>query len=170
MLVPGAVAGILTIAFALGGLRPALTVQGRGEPVGAWLVAASLMGLDNVSDLFFRLPCMAVESGCTVSVATASFQGKVHYAFGIGTALVTAVAPFVLARRMQLLDQWQDLGPGAIGVGVSLVALLVSAIALDGRYGAGYVQRSMAGIVSAGIVVLALRVRSVGRCARDEST
>jgi len=89
MLVPQFLAGVLTIVFATCGLRPALMIDGLGEPVGAWLVAASLMGLDNVSDLFFRLPCMAEETGCTVAVATIPWQGKAHYAFGIGTALVT---------------------------------------------------------------------------------
>lgn len=99
MLVPEASAGVLTIAFALWGLRPALRVHGLGEPIGPWLLAASLMGLDNLSDLFFRLPCMAAEAGCTISVATATLSGKVHYAFGITTALLTVATPFALARR-----------------------------------------------------------------------
>jgi hypothetical protein len=29
--------------------------------LGAWLLAASLMGLDNLSDVFFRLDCRAVD-------------------------------------------------------------------------------------------------------------
>jgi hypothetical membrane protein len=42
MLVPQATAGVFIIAFALLGLRPALRVPGRGDPIGAWLVALSL--------------------------------------------------------------------------------------------------------------------------------
>lgn len=164
MLVPEALAGVLTIGFALAGLRPALLIQGRGEPVGAWLVAASLMGLDNVSDLFFRLPCMAVEPGCTIGVATAHWPGKVHYAFGISTALVTAVAPFFLASRMRLLPYWRHLARGAIGFGGVLVVLLVAYIAMDGRNGPqGYLQRGMALLIGVGIIVLARRLISVAR-------
>lgn len=162
MLVPEATAGLLTIVFALFGLRPALAIQGSGEPLGAWLVAASLMGLDNVADLFFRLPCMAADEGCSVAAATASFAGKAHYAFGIGTALITVVAPFVLAHRMKRLRPWRDLARGATGFGVLLVVLLAVLIVSHERFGAGYVQRVMALLVGLGIVILARRLRAVG--------
>ena len=163
MLVPEAFAGVLTIVFALAGLRPAMMLPGRGEPIGAWMVALSLMGLDNLSDMFFRLPCMAAEPGCSVAVATASWQGALHYAFGIGTALVTVAAPFVLASRMRVLAGWRDLAKGAIGFGVVLAVLLLSYVALDRRYGQGFVQRGMALVVAAGVLVLARRLRSLGR-------
>lgn len=166
MLVPEAAAGLLTIAFALGGLRPAMMVSGRGQPLGAWMVALSLMGLDNVSDLFFRLPCSSAEPGCTLAVATASWQGALHYAFGIGTALVTVATPFVLARRMKIMDEWRDLAGGANGFGAVLVMMLILYIGLDGRYGQGYVQRGMALTVAAGIVILAGRLRRISAGAR----
>jgi len=163
MLVPEASAGVLTIAFALRGLRPAMMSPGRREPIGAWMVAFSLMGLDNLSDLFFRLPCMAVEPGCSVAVATATWQGALHYAFGVGTALVTVVAPFVLASRMRTLPGWRDLARGAIGFGVLLVVLLISYLALEQRYGQGFVQRAMALVVGAGVLILARRLRALGK-------
>jgi hypothetical protein len=42
MLTAQGLAGVLTIAFALFALRPALAVPGRGTALGAWLLAASL--------------------------------------------------------------------------------------------------------------------------------
>src|SRR5262245_10850259 len=44
--------GLMTIAFAIGALRPALAVAGKGEPYSAWLVALSLPALDNFTDMF----------------------------------------------------------------------------------------------------------------------
>jgi hypothetical protein len=52
MLTAQGIAGTLIILFALFALRPALAVPGRGPALGAWLLAASLIGLDNLSDAF----------------------------------------------------------------------------------------------------------------------
>jgi hypothetical protein len=71
MLTAQGIAGALTIAFALLALQPALAVPGRRAALGAWLLAASLMGLDNLSDAFFRLDCRAADPGCTAAAADA---------------------------------------------------------------------------------------------------
>lgn len=162
MIVPELIAGVLTIAFAIGGLRPALGAPGRGEPLGAWLVALSLMGLDNVTDFFFRLPCMAAEPGCTLAVATATLSGKLHLTFGVGTALATGVAPFALAHRMRIVPAWRDFARGTLAFGVLLAALLAAYGVLNGQPGKGYVQRGMALVVGVGIVILAHRLKQVG--------
>ena len=53
MLTTSGIAGLATILFALLALRPALAVVALGSAIGAWLLALSLMGLDNLSDVFF---------------------------------------------------------------------------------------------------------------------
>jgi Protein of unknown function (DUF998) len=163
MLLPQGVAGALTVAFALGALRPALRVPGHREPLGAWCVALSLMGVDNLTDPFFRLPCRAADAGCTPAVAFASLSGTVHVGIGIGAALFTAAAPFALARRMRLSAQWRDLAREAYAFGVLFIALLVVYGALDGAFGQGYVQRVMTFLIAVGIMVLARRVEAIAR-------
>ncbi len=163
LLVPQGIAGILTILFALLALRPALHVPGRREPLGAWLVALSLAGLHHVSDVFFRLDCMAATPGCDPSVATASWGGTVHVAIEIGTVLLTLAAPLALAGRMRLAPGWQDLEFGARTLGVVLTVLVVLYIGLDGLWGQGYVRRAIAPLVAGGVVVLAHRVAERAR-------
>jgi uncharacterized protein DUF998 len=66
---------ILFALFALFALRPALAVPGRGTALGALLLAASLIGLDNLSDAFFRLDCRAADPGCTTAAAASLWPG-----------------------------------------------------------------------------------------------
>jgi hypothetical protein len=109
MLTAQGIAGTLTILFALFALRPALAVPGRGQALGAWLLAASLMGLDNLSDVFFRLDCRAADQGCTAATAFSSWHGRVHLAVGLLSGIAMIAAPFVLAARMRRADGWHDL-------------------------------------------------------------
>jgi hypothetical protein len=82
MLTAQAIAGTLVILFALFALLPALAVPGRGPALGPWLLAASLIGLDNLSDVVFRLDCRAADPGCTAAAAAGSWHGRVHLAVG----------------------------------------------------------------------------------------
>src|SRR3954465_10551281 len=50
-----AVCGVTTAAFALGALRPALAAAGRRAVIASWLIALSVLVVDNISDVFFRL-------------------------------------------------------------------------------------------------------------------
>src|SRR6185295_1007568 len=102
MLAIEGVSGVLTMAFAVGALRPALGIAG-------WLVAVSLPALDNLGDVFFRLDCRAADAGCSASQATASWHGKMHIAVFLIAAIPTLIAPFVLSRRMAAVDGWRDL-------------------------------------------------------------
>jgi uncharacterized protein DUF998 len=160
-LVPQGITGVLTIAFALGALRPALSVAGHREPISTWLTAFSLMGLDNLTDPLFRLDCRAADSGCTAGMAATSWPGTIHVVVGIVAALATVVAPFALARRMRLLNTWRDLAPGAIAFGVTFLILTVLYAVLNGRNGSGYAQRASCLLVSAGVVILARRVMAL---------
>lgn len=163
-LLPQGIAGVLTIAFALCALEPALRTTGHRAPISAWLVALSLMGLDNVSDVFFRLDCRAADAGCTPAVATASWPGTIHIVVGSFAGLATFAAPFALARRMRLIPEWRDLVVGALVFGV-LFALLTPAyiaLALNTGYG-GYAQRACTVLISAGIILLARRVLTLAR-------
>ncbi len=161
MLSGQALAGGATIAFALGALGPALALPGRGTTLGAWLVAGSLMGLDNVSDVFFRLDCMAGDPGCTQSVATASPAGTIHLVAGGLTALLTVAAPFVLLPRLRRLRAWSDLTGPSFAAGVALFVLLAAYLGLEGRFGQGIVQRLMAVVLALWIGSLAWRVHEL---------
>ena len=161
MLTAQGIAGTLIIAFALFALRPALAVPGRGTALGAWLLAASLIGLDNLSDVLFRLDCRAADPGCTMAAAASSWHGRVHLAVGLLSGIAMIAAPFVLAARMRQADGWRDLARPTILAGSLLVAVLAAYVALEGRTGGGYLQRAAIVLVSVGVVTLALRVRSL---------
>jgi len=152
------VAGAVTIAFALLALRPSLRSVGGREPLGAWLVAISLPGLDTMSDAFFRLDCRAADAGCTAAEATASWHGKAHLACFVIAALATVAAPFVLSRGMRKVDGWQDLAmPARIFGMLTIVALAVTGATI-GTAAQGWTQRGAAVLVPLGIVALAWRV------------
>jgi hypothetical protein len=153
------IAGLTTIAFAIWALRPALTVSRHGSPIGAWLVALSLPGLDNLGDVFFRLDCRAADAGCTASQATASWHGTAHIVVASIAAVATIIAPFALAHRMRLVDGWRDLARPARIFGVITVAGVLVYVALESTSVGGLAQRALAIWVPAGIVVLAVRVR-----------
>jgi hypothetical protein len=159
MLTAQGIAGTLTILFALFALRPALAVPGRRPALGAWLMAASLMGLDNLSDVFFRLDCRAADQGCTAAAAASSWHGRVHLAAGLLSGIATIALPFALAARMRHADGWRDLARPTILAGSLLVAVLAAYVAFEGKTGGGYLQRAAIVIFSAGVVTLALRVR-----------
>ena len=166
MLLGNGVAGVLTIGFALFALRPALAVPGRRSALGAWLLAASLMGLDNLSDVFFRLDCRVADPGC---VPAGSWHGTVHMVVGALCAVVTLALPFVLAWRMRRLDGWRDLARPSVVFGVVFAVVLFSYAALEGRTGGGYLQRAAILLLSGGVVALALRVRSLARVRGDDA-
>lgn len=163
MLVPQGLAGALTIAFALAALAPAMRRPGERGPLGAWLVALSLLGLDNLSDAFFRLDCRGGDAGCTAAAATASWHGTLHLHVAMVTGLVTVAAPFALGRRMRRLPEWADMAAGAFVLG-AVLALAVSAhVALQGRDGGGYAQRASVLLASMGTLALARRVEALAR-------
>jgi hypothetical protein len=152
-----AIGGFATIAFALGALRPALAVAGRGPALGAVLLALSLPAFDSASDAFFRLDCRAADAGCSVSDAASSWHGKAHIASFAVAALVSIAVPFLLAARMRLLDTWRDLArPTRIFGFVFIAGLVVSAFTTDTSVG-GWAQRVVIVYVCAGVVALAWR-------------
>jgi hypothetical protein len=174
ILTASGIAGLTTILFALFALRPTLAVAARGSAIGAWLLALSLMGLDNLSDVFFRLDCRAADAGCTSEVSTASGHATIHVAVAIVSAAATVAAPFVLAHRMRRSVPWRDLALLTVAFGLVMVALLVAYAALERRTGGGYLQRAAIIWLSIGVVALALRVRSLAgdgtRKGQDDGT
>jgi hypothetical protein len=151
VLVAFGISGALTIAFALGAVRPALGL-------GGWLLALSLPALDNLSDAFFRLDCRAADAGCSTSTAAASWHGKVHIAVFLVAAVATIATPFVLSRAMKHTDGWRDLASWARIFGVVVVVGAIANVGLTGTSVQGFAQRTLAVIVSLGIVALAVRV------------
>ncbi|MDP9341013.1 MAG: DUF998 domain-containing protein [Actinomycetota bacterium] len=163
MLVASGIGGALTILFALFALRPALAVPGRGTALGAWLLAGSLMGLDNLSDAFFRLDCRAADPGCSAAAAWSSWHGTVHIVVGVATAIAMIAAPFVLAPRMRRLAGWRDLARPTFLFGLLFLTVAIGYAALEGKTGGGYLQRTAIVLVSVGVATLALRVRALAR-------
>jgi len=172
MLTAQVIAGTLIIAFALFALGLALAVPGRGPALGAWLrrsapgsslLAASLIGLDNLSDTFFRLDCRAADQGCTAAAAASSWHGQVHIAVGLLSAIAMVAAPFFLAARMRQANGWRDLARPTILAGALLLVVLLGYAALERKTGGGYLQRAAIVLVSVGVATLALRVRALAR-------
>jgi hypothetical protein len=149
------ISGAVTIAFALS-LVPIL---GRGM----WLLALSLPGLDNLTDVFFRLDCRAADAGCDTATATDSWHGTAHLTFFVVAALATVVAPFVLSRRMRRTDGWAGLARPTKIFGVVTIAALVASGATTGTGLQGWSQRGAAVIVCSGVAVLAWHVVQLER-------
>lgn len=147
---PEGVAGAATVAFSLVVLRPVVSW------VGSVLLAASLMGLDSLSDLAFRLDCMAVERGCTNAARLASWQAQVHAGVGLLSSLASVAALLVIARRVRRSPGWEDLSRPTQWGAVALGVLLLAYAALEGRDGGGLVERVL---VCALIPVFALLAR-----------
>jgi len=160
-MLPTGITGIATIWFCLGALRPILKISGIRRPIGAWFLALSLMGLDNFSDMFFRLECRAADPGCTQEIAAASVQGKLHIMVALVSVLFTIIAPFALARHMRNLDTWKDLKSKTIVFGIFFLMTLIAYLFTEGGYGHGYTQRIMCLMLSLGIIVLARRVLKI---------
>jgi hypothetical protein len=149
------ISGAVTIVFALS-LVPIL---GRWM----WLLALSLPGLDNVTDVFFRLDCRAADAGCDMAKATDSWHGTAHLGFFAIAALATVVAPFVMSRRMRRTDGWTDLARPTNIFGVVVFAALAAAGATTGTALQGWSQRCAAVIMCSGVAVLAWRVVQLER-------
>jgi hypothetical membrane protein len=102
-LVPQAVAGLLTIGFALFGLLPALRSAGRAGVAAGVFSAGS--AVQDLSDAAFRLDCRAAD-GCTSAETTASWHGQLHAAFGLVCILLLIGAMFMAARAFKRLPAW----------------------------------------------------------------
>ncbi|MEU9046148.1 MULTISPECIES: DUF998 domain-containing protein [unclassified Kitasatospora] len=153
------VAGLLTIAFALFALGPALASGGGRRPVAAWLVAATPLGLDNVWDLFFRLDCRAADPGCVQSLGSASWHATGHLAISFLSFPVMVITPSVLAARFRAVPAWQGYSGFALAFSSVMFIGVIAFIGLHGHDGAGYAERALALAASIGLVLLALATR-----------
>ncbi|MDH6578010.1 DUF998 domain-containing protein [Kitasatospora sp. MAP5-34] len=156
-----AVAGTLTIAFALFALRPALALPGASAPVGAWLVAASPLGLDNVWDVFFRLDCRAADPGCSHSLTGGSWHATVHLAISLLSFPVLVIAPSVLAARFRAHPAWQGCSGPALAFSPVMFVGVLGFLGLHGRDSGGYAERALAMAASVGVILLAVRTHRV---------
>jgi Protein of unknown function (DUF998) len=154
MLVVNGFCGVALMSFALFGLRAALAGV-RGGALASAMIAFSALGLDELSDAFFRLNCQTAD-GCTQLQEISSWHGVVHATVGIVTLLVLMAAPFVVARALRKSAKWEDLARPSMFAGVAIdLALLSAAIP---HWGGG-AQRLAMVIASMWIGLLALRVR-----------
>ena len=143
-LVPQAVAGLLTIGFALFGLLPALRPAGRAGVLAAMLAAGS--AVQDLSDAAFRLDCR-VADGCTAAQTTASWHGQLHAAFSLVCILMLIGAMFMAARAFQRLPAWNRwTGP----------TRLVGCLAAAGLVGVALpATASVHGLLQRGVALLA---------------
>jgi hypothetical protein len=157
LLLAQGLAGAGTVAFALLGLRPSLMIAGQAGRSGPWLVAFSALGLDNLSDAFFRLDCRTVD-GCSGT----SWHAAIHNIVGIVTIFVLVIAPFVLARRLRRAPAWTGLAGPSVIVGALLVAALAATLLTHNAGFEGLFQRILALIAAAWVAALAVRLWSLG--------
>jgi hypothetical protein len=139
-------------------LNSALAVPGHRGGVSGWLVALSAVGLDDLSDAFFRLNCRVADVGCTEAVATASWHGAIHAAVGTVSFMILVMAPFALARRMQMVPGWRSLAGPTLVYGLVLLAVTAAYVLLRTSSSGGYAQRAVALLGSSGVILLAMRV------------
>lgn len=145
------VSGALTAVFALGAVAPLF-----GMTSGA-LSALSLVSLDSASDSLFRLDCRAADAGCSMSDAAHSWHGKVHVVVFVFAAIATAIAPFVLARRMRVVDGWQDFARPTQVFGLLFIVGMMLTGATSETDIAGWTQRGLILFTCAGVCALAWR-------------
>ena len=151
-----AVAAVATAVFAIALLRPALAIPGKRGALAPWLLLLSLMVLDNLSDIFFRLDCRAADAGCSEAVRTASTSAQIHMVVATFTGVVTLIVPFVFAARFRKHREFRTAFWPAILIGVTQIAALGLYISLDQQWGQGYAQRALALLVAVGIAALAV--------------
>lgn len=158
-----ALAGIGTAVFALAGLRPALAGAGRVAVYAPWFLGLSALGLGNLLS-FAQIPCQAGVD-CTQQQAMSGFGGTVDATGGVIVALLAAVAPFPMARRMRHVSGWQHLARPSLPVGAATFACLVAS-GLDATAPVhGLLQRIAATIAATWAAALAANLIRVSRAA-----
>ena len=155
--VTDAIGGLLVMAFALFALAPALAAPGRRVALGAVTLAASLPSFDTATDALFRLDCRAADHGCSVAQATTSWHGKAHIIAFAVSALASIATPFLLARRMRMLDAWRDLARPTRIFGIVFIVLLAATIPMTDTSIGGWAQRAVILYTCVGVAALAMR-------------
>lgn len=153
---PMIIGGGVVIWFSVGVLRPMLKASGIRWPVGAWLLAFSLMGIGSVSDFFFPLDCSrGADTECIRTILT-----KVHRIVGVSAFFVTLITPFVLAWHMRKMDKWKDLSSKTILYGICLLIVGLGLLDSTNSYW-GYMQRLLCLMGSFGVILLAFRTNKI---------
>jgi len=154
-----AFAGVTTILFAWGALRPLLS-GAKGRTLAAVLLSLT-WGLGNLSDGLFRIDCR-VADGCTTEQQVQSWHAVVHASSSI-LFLPFLVTPFVVARELRRHQGWADLSRTSRWFGLAIVLTIVASVVLTGQWGAGYVQRLLLSVGAAWVGVLAVRAVHLAR-------
>lgn len=154
-------AGIGTAFFALAGLRPALATAGRVAPYAPWFLGLSFLGLGSLLS-FAQIPCQA-GVGCTLHQAMSGFGGTVDLTGGVVVALIGAVAPLPMARRMRSVAGWQRLArPSLLAGAVTFTCLVASGLGAAAPV-QGLLQRAAATAGAVWAAVLAANLIRVSR-------
>ena len=159
-LAPSLLAGVVTIGFALLVLLPLV-----GGP-GPVLLALSLMGLDNVTDPFFRLDCGRALPGCTEAVRFRSWHAGVHLGVGVLSTVATVAGFVALGRAFRRRPEWRDLALPCLVFAGLILAVMGAYAGLAERPGGGLVQRIAVLLLLGAFTVLAARARRLVRSRR----
>jgi hypothetical membrane protein len=119
--------GLILVVFAIG-LRRSLGSH-RSARIGAFLIALTGGALFLVG--LFPVDCRAIDAGC--DKPWDSWHGTAH---GIAAAIATIaflLAPFALARALQLAPRWRGFWVPTLGFGIGTIAALL----VGGVFGQG---------------------------------
>lgn len=109
-------------------------------------------------------PCQA-GVGCTVHQAMSGFGGTVDLTGGVVVALMAAIAPLPMARRMRRVAGWQWLARPSALVGVVTFTCLVASGLGAASPAQGLLQRAAAIAGAVWAAVLAANLIRVSRAA-----
>jgi hypothetical protein len=162
-----AVGGLGTFAFAVFGLRPALSGEGKLVALSPWLIGTSALALGNSFPL---IPCRLSDHGCTASLQLLSPGGLVDAIVAGLAFFVLAFTPGPVGRRLGTLPSWRRVRPVMMAAGVVCpVSYLLLAVAssVASTPAVGLIERLLAVSCSLWIGALAANLiiesRSVGR-------
>ncbi len=153
-----ALAGVGTFAFAVFGLRPALSAAGKVAWFAPWLLAFSALALGNSFPL---IPCQLSNPGCTASNQLNSPGGTTDAVVSGLAFFILVVTPFPLWRRLRLLPGWRRVKPILIGariVGPLLFVLLAVSSSQPSMPALGLIERLLATTSVVWIVALAVNL------------
>jgi uncharacterized protein DUF998 len=154
-------AGSGTAFFALAGLRPALAPAGRVASYAPWFLGLSFLGLGSLLS-FAQIPCQAGVD-CTLHQAMSGFGGTVDLTGGAAVALIGAVAPLPMARRMRNVAGWQRLAQPSLLAGVVTFTCLVASGLGAAAPVQGLLQRAAATAAAIWAAVLAANLIRLSR-------
>ena len=168
-LVLGQYGFIQTIAFVMSGLGTlALAFAIRSLTKGTWgsLIGSLLVGLYGLGAILVAIfPTDRIDTSAQVFMQ--STTGMIHMLVALFSFLGMIIGMFILTRTFALLAAWRSLT--RLLVFVQAVALALFIVQGEGPM-VGLLQRLMVAVISAWIILVALRVREIAGSTKLETS